>query len=239
MSAPSAGAYATPRLEPLSGGGSEGSTSPSILTLGLGGRDTQSPASPTKGSVVDHLAHEPGGIEGMRRRIPLVQERDEFVHPPENFAMMHKGAQRLASPDAHLSAVCKRSQVTAVAGRAGVYRGSFPSKRSLLFLENLHLKSILYLCPEEPPEYYTTFMRKNNVAFLHRGLTGNKEPFVEISVSMANRPAAGTRRSLMGAVASSKIQGLRVSRRVALAVHLIDTRRRWCTWLVRTGDFSG
>ena len=66
----------------------------------------------------------------------------------------------------------------------GVYRGSFPSKRSLLFLEGLHLKSILYLCPEEPPEYYTTFMRNNNVTFLHRGLTGNKEPFVEISVGL-------------------------------------------------------
>lgn len=32
-------------------------------------------------------------IEGLRRRVPLVQEREEFVHPPENFAMMHKGQQ--------------------------------------------------------------------------------------------------------------------------------------------------
>ena len=75
------------------------------------------------------------------------------MQPPDNFAMMH----------------------------AGVFRGSFPSKRSLPFMRGLNLRSILYLCPEEPPEYYVQFMREHDIAFLHHGLTGNKEPFVEMS----------------------------------------------------------
>ena len=64
------------------------------------------------------------------RREKRATQGEEFLSPPENFAMMH----------------------------LGVYRGSFPSKRSLLFLERLKLRSILYLCPEEPPEYYTAWM---------------------------------------------------------------------------------
>ena len=78
------------------------------------------------------------------------------MQPPDNFAMMH----------------------------AGVFRGSFPSKRSLPFMRGLNLRSILYLCPEEPPEYYVQFMREHDIAFLHHGLTGNKEPFVEMSDSL-------------------------------------------------------
>ena len=80
-------------------------------------------------------------------------KEEAFVQPPDNFAMMH----------------------------AGVFRGSFPSKRSLPFMRGLNLRSILYLCPEEPPEYYVQFMREHDIAFLHHGLTGNKEPFVEMS----------------------------------------------------------
>jgi len=75
----------------------------------LGGREeAQSPASPKASTVDRAVSHEPGGIEGMRRRVPLVEERDEFVHPPENFAMMHKGAQQLASPDRHACLQCAR-----------------------------------------------------------------------------------------------------------------------------------
>ena len=62
----------------------------------------------------------------------------------------------------------------------GVYRGSFPNKKSLPFMERLNLSSILYLCPEDPPEYYVSFMKKNSIKLLHHGMQGNKEPFVEI-----------------------------------------------------------
>lgn len=77
---------------------------------------------------------------------------DSHVYPPENFCMVSRG----------------------------IYRGSFPPKKSLAFMEKLGLKSIVYLCPEEPPAYYLEFMRQNNVQFLHHGLKGNKEPFVQI-----------------------------------------------------------
>ena len=31
-------------------------------------------------------------------------------------------------------------------------------------------RSILYLCPEDPPEYYLAFMRKNGIRLLHYGI---------------------------------------------------------------------
>jgi len=62
----------------------------------------------------------------------------------------------------------------------GVYRGGFPSKRNCAFLRRVGLRSIVYLVPEDPPEYYLEFMRQNDIALLRCGMVGNKEPFVEI-----------------------------------------------------------
>ena len=77
----------------------------------------------------------------------------EEILPPENFAMVWRG----------------------------VYRSGFPTKKNLAFLQQLGLRSILYLCPEEYPDSHVGFLEEQGVQLLHFGVTGNKEPFDEMS----------------------------------------------------------
>ena len=76
----------------------------------------------------------------------------EEILPPENFAMVWRG----------------------------VYRSGFPTKKNLAFLQQLRLRSILFLCPEEYPESHLGFLEEQGVQLLQFGVTGNKEPFDEI-----------------------------------------------------------
>ena len=75
------------------------------------------------------------------------------ILPPENFAMVWRG----------------------------VYRSGFPTKKNLAFLQQLRLRSILYLCPEEYPDSHLGFLEEQGVQLLHFGVTGNKEPFDEMA----------------------------------------------------------
>ena len=77
----------------------------------------------------------------------------EEILPPENFAMVWRG----------------------------VYRSGFPTKKNLAFLQQLGLRSILFLCPEEYPDSHLGFLEEQGVQLLHFGVTGNKEPFDEMS----------------------------------------------------------
>ena len=63
----------------------------------------------------------------------------------------------------------------------GVYRSGFPTKKNLAFLQQLGLRSILFLCPEDYPDSHLGFMEEQGVQLLHFGVTGNKEPFEEMS----------------------------------------------------------
>jgi hypothetical protein len=184
----------SPVIEPRMGSDeSDGATSPTFAPLGTA--VARSPSPPHAGRSLLHgkrreatspqarAAAAGEGLEGPRRRTPAAQEREEFVHPPENFAMMHKGTRSwhigsLSSPPLRLPLLppsscsfCAWTQPAAAAAvaSAGVYRGialanqmnhtqhcadhtaqllalralpagSFPSKRSLLFLEGLRLK---------------------------------------------------------------------------------------------------
>ena len=62
----------------------------------------------------------------------------------------------------------------------GVYRSSYPTKRNFSFLQQLGLRSILFLCPEEYPESHHEFLKDQGIHLLQFGLEGNKEPFDEI-----------------------------------------------------------
>eukprot|EP01046_Picozoa_sp_COSAG06_P024435 COSAG06_NODE_1991_length_7895_cov_3.685736_12_plen_149_part_01 len=97
----------SPVIEPRMGSNeSEGATSPTFAPLGTA--VARSPSPPHKGPAGRSLLHGKRseatspqarvaaageGLEGPRRRAPAAQEREEFVHPPENFAMMHKGTR--------------------------------------------------------------------------------------------------------------------------------------------------
>ena len=62
----------------------------------------------------------------------------------------------------------------------GIYRSSFPTKKNFVFLRQLGLRSIVYLCPEDYPESHITFLAEAGVQLLQFGVEGNKEPFDEI-----------------------------------------------------------
>ena len=62
----------------------------------------------------------------------------------------------------------------------GIYRSSFPTKKNFRFLQQLGLRSVVYLCPEDYPESHTTFLADQGAQLLQFGLEGNKEPFDEI-----------------------------------------------------------
>jgi hypothetical protein len=119
-----------------------------------GGGARQGASSRTAAGVAEPLAARPG--QRSIGQSSRVKGLDHLAYPPENFAMV--------APK--------------------IYRGCFPPKKSLGFIETLRLRSIVYLCPEEPPAYYVDFMARRGIRFLHHGLKGNKEPFVEIPMQL-------------------------------------------------------
>jgi len=62
----------------------------------------------------------------------------------------------------------------------GIYRSSFPKKKNYAFLKRLKIRSILFLAYEEYPDSHLEWMHQNGVQLLQHGVSGNKEPFVEI-----------------------------------------------------------
>jgi tyrosine-protein phosphatase SIW14 len=72
--------------------------------------------------------------------------------PPENFAMVWRG----------------------------VYRSSYPTKRNFTFLQQLGIRSIIKLVPEEYPDSHQAWLQENGVQLLQYGVEGNKGPFDEI-----------------------------------------------------------
>ncbi|KAK9323554.1 tyrosine phosphatase family-domain-containing protein [Lipomyces orientalis] len=63
----------------------------------------------------------------------------------------------------------------------GIYRSSFPHAENFEYLKTKNLRSILVLVPEQYPDDNVRFMRENNIQFFQVGMSGNKEPFVNVS----------------------------------------------------------
>ncbi|EDO16740.1 hypothetical protein Kpol_1003p45 [Vanderwaltozyma polyspora DSM 70294] len=62
-----------------------------------------------------------------------------------------------------------------------IYRSSFPRIENFPYLQNqLKLKSILVLIPEEYPPENLEFLEKSGIRLYQVGMSGNKEPFVNI-----------------------------------------------------------
>lgn len=62
-----------------------------------------------------------------------------------------------------------------------IYRSSFPHPNNFTFLRKLKLKSVLCLIPEEYPDLYAEFFQEEGIHIFQLGMSGNKEPFVNIS----------------------------------------------------------
>ncbi|KAI5069692.1 hypothetical protein GOP47_0015993 [Adiantum capillus-veneris] len=84
------------------------------------------------------------------------EEEEEVLIPPLNFSMVDEG----------------------------VFRSGYPHPSNFPFLHTLHLRSIVYLCPEPYSELYMEFLKKHGIKLFHHGIEGTKEPFVDIPVNV-------------------------------------------------------
>lgn len=65
-----------------------------------------------------------------------------------------------------------------------IYRSLFPQPPNFSFLKKLKLKSVLCLIPEDYPEVHLDFFQQEGITLYQMGMSGNKEPFVEISAEL-------------------------------------------------------
>lgn len=61
-----------------------------------------------------------------------------------------------------------------------IYRSSFPQENNFAFLKRLKLRAIVSLIPEDYPPEHEQFFAQENIMVFRLGMSGNKEPFVEI-----------------------------------------------------------
>ncbi|CEG35992.1 protein tyrosine phosphatase [Plasmopara halstedii] len=70
---------------------------------------------------------------------------------------------------------------------SGVYRSGFPNRKNHAFLQQLGLKSVLYLCHQGHQPENIAFFQENNIKVYQCPIDGNKEPFISINPdAMAN-----------------------------------------------------
>ncbi|WOL04194.1 putative tyrosine-protein phosphatase [Canna indica] len=95
-----------------------------------------------------------GGGEGRGNGVLSEGDHgDSFLVPPPNFGMVD----------------------------TGIYRSGFPTPANFRFLEELNLRSIVYLCPEPYPDDNMEFVRTHEIRMFHFGIEGSKEPSASIS----------------------------------------------------------
>lgn len=103
-------------------------------------------------------------------------------------ALEHKGQEEVVPPE----------NFSHIVGE--IYRSSFPRLENFSFLrDRIRLKSILVLIPEDYPQENLEFMEQAGIKLFQVGMSGNKEPFVnipsdlltkalEVAINPANHP---------------------------------------------------
>lgn len=69
---------------------------------------------------------------------------------------------------------------------SGIYRSGFPKKKNFSFLKRIGLKTIVYMCEEEYPNANIVFLHSIGARLRQVGVSGNKEPFVDIPEDKIN-----------------------------------------------------
>mmetsp|Transcript_35986 Transcript_35986/g.83564 ORF Transcript_35986/g.83564 Transcript_35986/m.83564 type:complete len:228 (+) Transcript_35986:32-715(+) len=110
-------------------------------------------------AFVPHPIVETSFDESTASRTQAAEDEADELDPPENFGMVFKG----------------------------VYRSGYPTKKNFPFLEKLKLKSIIFMCEEEYADGNRAFLDRNGIKLLQHGVTGNKEPFVDINEEIIYR----------------------------------------------------
>ena len=62
----------------------------------------------------------------------------------------------------------------------GIYRGAYPNITNFPFLKHLHIKTILFLSPQDYVPQNRLFLDENHIKLITVGMVGNKEPFTTI-----------------------------------------------------------
>jgi tyrosine-protein phosphatase SIW14 len=83
--------------------------------------------------------------------------------------------EELIVPPVRFSLVCK-----------GVYRGSHPNAWNFTFLDNLGLKTVLFLGAEDYPNQNAKFLKAHGIQLISVPMQGNEEPFKTIPVDQMN-----------------------------------------------------
>ncbi|KAK9495504.1 tyrosine phosphatase family-domain-containing protein [Lipomyces doorenjongii] len=135
---------------------------------------------PVSAVAMDDEADENGNPEdGIAKKIvPTVDSVADNPSITPGAAIDHMGPKRAISTTISPGyAVPENFSVVA----PGIYRSSFPHAENFEYLKTKNLKSILVLVPEPYPEENLKFMKENNIQFFQVGMSGNKEPFVNVS----------------------------------------------------------
>ncbi|EKX32747.1 hypothetical protein GUITHDRAFT_156243 [Guillardia theta CCMP2712] len=120
-----------------------------------GGADGREASPPKYVDLLESLALEPRNVDLVSSQ-DLNADMPDELYPPKNFAMVEKG----------------------------IYRSAYPTKKNFDFLAKLGLKSVVYLCQEEYSRQVLQFYRQEGITVYQHGVSGNKEPFVDISDEM-------------------------------------------------------
>eukprot|EP00658_Telonema_sp_P-2_P033379 TRINITY_DN24512_c0_g1_i2.p1 TRINITY_DN24512_c0_g1~~TRINITY_DN24512_c0_g1_i2.p1 ORF type:complete len:173 (+),score=59.41 TRINITY_DN24512_c0_g1_i2:90-608(+) len=128
-------------------------------------------------------AQESRGLGDVYKRQSMVEAGPADMPPPEEDMWPSEDPEPLATPQAHLlhnlyEPIEILENFSMVA--PGIYRSSFPKKKHYPFLKRLRIKTILFLAHEEYPEAHIEWMQRNGLQLAQHGVSGNKEPFVEI-----------------------------------------------------------
>lgn len=115
---------------------------------------------------------------------PSIDEDADDIYDAQEHAA--RSQQLLINPTKKSQEVIPPENFSHVCGE--IYRSSFPRSENFEFLrDRLKLRSILVLIPEEYPADNTRFMQETGIKLFQVGMSGNKEPFVNIPSDLLTR----------------------------------------------------
>ncbi|KAJ1919205.1 tyrosine-protein phosphatase siw14 [Mycoemilia scoparia] len=126
------------------------------------------------------------GRSSPNDNLVVIAAQDKFPIPPnisQGFGINIPTADQ--DPNDEIVELCPPINFAMVA--PGIYRSGMPKKKNFGFLRQLGLRSILTLILEEYPPMNANFIDENGIKYLQFGMSGNKEPFVDIDEEVMNQ----------------------------------------------------
>jgi hypothetical protein len=120
-----------------------------------------------------HIADTNQQILPATRSVLLLLRAMSLV-PPENFAMSAPASltPRARCPPVVCWESANANTLTPFRVTHGIYRSSYPTKKTLPFLKQIGVRSIVYLCLEEYTEGAKKFIEENDIRLFPHGTPG-------------------------------------------------------------------